>query len=459
MLQKFFTIILLSILIVCESFPQSKNSFRIRLKEGWFIQSSKKVKVTGQKISSINYNAEDWFPAEVPSTILGALVKDKVYSNIYYAENLTKIPTDRFIVPWWYRTEFIVRKAKNFNTVKLEFNGINYRANIWFNGTKVADSDTTEGSFRRFEINVSKFVKYGEKNVLAVEIIPPVNGEPTIGFVDWNPRPPDRSMGLWRSVILKFSGSVSINYPFVRSKVDTVTWKKAKLTISAELQNNSNMKISGLLIGNIGSIKFSKKVVLEAKQTSLVTFRPEDFPQLIINKPRLWWTHDFGKPELYSLSFSFIINDQISDKRFIKFGIREVTDFFTSQGFRGFKLNGKKILIRGGGWTDNLLLDNTYQNIKYQIKYARHLNLNTIRMEGFWGENQDIYNLCDENGILIMVGWSAQWEWKNVFGAPTDKYGGIKSPEDIKIVSESFKDQIKWLRNHPVINCRDLSWK
>lgn len=79
------------------------------------------------------------------------------------------------------------------------------------------------------------------------------------------------------------------------------------------------------------------------------------------------------------------------------------------------------------------------------------MHLNTIRMEGFWGENSDIYDLCDEKGILIMVGWSCQWEWQNIFGKPNDEYGGIKSPEDMATAAQSFEDQIKWLRNHPSI--------
>ncbi|MGE5681634.1 MAG: glycoside hydrolase family 2 TIM barrel-domain containing protein, partial [Bacillota bacterium] len=114
-------------------------------------------------------------------------------------------------------------------------------------------------------------------------------------------------------------------------------------------------------------------------------------------------------------------------------------------------LNGRKILIRGGGWVDNLFLDNTYENYEAQIRYAKHMNLNTIRLEGFWGNNEDLYNLCDENGILLMAGWSCQWEWPASLGKETDQYGGIKSPEDILLISKSWKDQIKWLRNHPSI--------
>ncbi len=110
----------------------------------------------------------------------------------------------------------------------------------------------------------------------------------------------------------------------------------------------------------------------------------------------------------------------------VRFGIREVSDYFNDQGHRGYKLNGKKVLIRGGGWTDDMLLDNRRRKVAAEVAYARHMNLNALRLEGFWGSSEDLYNLCDENGILLMAGWSCQWEWEHYIGKPTDeRYGGI----------------------------------
>lgn len=433
------------------TYCSGNNSGRLDLKKNWLIQSSAKVKEDGNQISTVGFNTAGWYKAEVPSTVLGDLVKDKIYTGIFFGKNLEKVPVERFKVPWWYRTEFTIPWDEGMNTYKLEFNGINYRANIWLNGKKIASADTTFGSFRRFEINVSGLAKPGQKNILAVEVTPPAKGEPTMGFVDWSPQAPDHNMGLWRGVSLKICGDVSVNFPFVKTRVDTASLKKAWLTISSEVQNNSGKEVSGELICSIGRIKISKKVSLAPNEIKLVTFKPDDYASLVINNPRLWWTYDFGRPELYSMNIGFKINNRISDERHIEFGIREVSDYFTKQGFRGYKLNGKKILIRGGGWADNMLLDNSYDNLVYQIDYAKQMNLNTIRMEGFWGESQDIFNLCDKKGILIMVGWSAQWEWEDVLGKPADDYGGIKSAEDMKTISESFDDQIKWLRNHPSI--------
>ncbi|MCL5030292.1 MAG: glycoside hydrolase family 2 [Bacteroidetes bacterium] len=450
---RLFSSFLLIIFFLTASFnyAKDKTNYKMKLKNNWFIQSSEKIKETGEQISTPAFNTNGWYHAEVPTTVLAALVKNKVYNDIFFDKNLDKISPEPFKKSWWYRTEFEIPKNKNINTAKLFFNGINYRANIWLNGIQVAKSDSVEGCFRRFEINISKAAKFGSKNILAVEIIPPVKGDPTMGFVDWNPEPADRNMGLWRPVSLELSGDVSINFPFVKTDVDTVTLKKAELTITSEIQNNSDKKVNGIIEGKIGSINFSKQVSLEPNESKLISFSPKEFSQFIIHNPRLWWTHDFGKPELYDLTLTFKIKNEISDEKNLKFGIRQVSDYFTSDGFRGFKLNGKKILIRGGGWTDNMLLNNSYKNLVAQIDYAKQMNLNTIRMEGFWGEGEDIYNLCDEKGILIMVGWSAQWEWEGVLGKPADQFGGIKSSEDMQLIAQSWKDQIKWLRNHPSI--------
>jgi exo-1,4-beta-D-glucosaminidase len=79
------------------------------------------------------------------------------------------------------------------------------------------------------------------------------------------------------------------------------------------------------------------------------------------------------------------------------------------------------------------------------------MNLNALRLEGFWGTSEDLYNVCDMNGILLMAGWSCQWEWENLVGKPNDEFGCIKDPADIKLIAQSWRDQVRWLRNHPSI--------
>jgi exo-1,4-beta-D-glucosaminidase len=457
----------------------------------WFIQSSAKVKTGGEQISQPGLLMDRWYPANVPATVLGTLVQNNVHADLYFGDNLKNIPGDDFGVSWWYRTEFPLTADPSKTAFKLEFDGINYRANIWLNGKKIADVSEAYGAFRRFEFDVTAAAAPGGMNVLAVEVFPPRPGDPTIGFVDWNPVPPDKNMGIWREVRVKSTGNVSINFPQVITKLDLETLKEARLTVSAELQNNSPNKVSGTLEGRLESAKFSREVTLEPKESKKVIFAPEDTPEMKLKNPRVWWTHDLGTPELYVLGLAFrqkmekprmeekpaieekaakkeedkatdgpwgkgkdkmMPRSLFSDVKMVRFGIREVSDYFNDQGHRGYKLNGKKILIRGGGWMDDLLLDNRRRKVAAEVAYARHMNLNALRLEGFWGSSEDLYNLCDENGILLMAGWSCQWEWEHYIGKPTDeRYGGILTPEEIKLVAQSWKDQVRWLRNHPSI--------
>ncbi|HKK44549.1 MAG TPA: hypothetical protein VJ964_03450 [Balneolaceae bacterium] len=444
--------VLLSTLNSCNSI--SKTSTDKTLNDHWQIQSSARISAGGQEISSQKFDTTGWYSAQVPGTVLASLVQDSIYKNIFFDQNMKDVPTKRFNVPWWYRTEFNIQTlTSKGQTVRLRFNGINYRADIWFNGHKIASSDSVKGGFRRFTFDVSDYAK-PRHNVLALKVTHPKPGEPTLGFVDWNPAPPDHNMGIWRKVHLMVTGPVSIDQPFVKSKVDTATLDHADLTIESVLTNHSDRSVSGKLSGSVGkNIMFSQPVQLDAGESKKVTFNPNNFPQLGLDHPRLWWVHTIGKPNLYDLHLTFVEDRYVSDRKELSFGIRSVSDYITKGGHRGFKLNGKKILIKGGGWTDPMLLNASPKYEKAGIDYAMHMNLNTIRMEGFWGSNQHLYNLCDRKGLLIMVGWSAQWEWDEYMGegAGADQFGGIKSQEQMNIAAWSWKDQITWLRNHPSI--------
>ncbi len=432
---------------------EAKEASRvIPLARSWLIQSSATARESGEIISSPSFRDEGWYKAGVPSTVLGTLVEDGVFKNPFQGRNLNRIPDSLFTVPWWYRTTFTLpAKTAGASHVSLRFLGVNYKAEVWLNGKMLADTDSVFGGFRQFEFDITNDVRFGGTNVLAVKIFKPGIGDLTLGFVDWSPEPPDHDMGLWRPVELHISGDVSLERPFVASKVDTATLKEAELTVSAELTNNSDRELAGTLEGAIGKISFAQDVSLLPREKKIVAFTPDAFRQLVIKDPRLWWTHDFGKPNLYSLRLEFKTGGVVTDLDDVTFGIRQINDYINSKGFRGYKLNGKKILIRGGGWADQIFLDHDKRNLEAQIDYAVNMHLNAIRMEGFWGENSDIFDLCDQKGVLIMAGFSCQWEWKNLIGIDNDEYGCVRSPRDMQLAARSFADQIRWLRNHPSI--------
>lgn len=432
------------------------SSSVLLLDNGWMIQSSQKTTLKGEELSMTSDNISGWYSAEVPSTVFGCLVKNGVYKEVFFGKNLEKADPAEFRCSWWYRKSFTTIN-KESTTYYLDFDGIIYSANIWLNGRQIASADTLKGTFRQFSINVSDLIRKDGENILAVEVFPPQAGDLTVGFVDWNPEAPDRGMGIWREVRLRSSGDVSLRYPFVVTKLDTASLKNASLTISCEVINNSNNKKSGYLNVIIDDgIIIKKKVQLAPAEKKLIKFTSSEYPELNIENPRIWWSHDLGKPELYDMKVSFVDGNYLSDKVETRFGIRDISTYtYTKYGreHKGFKLNGRRILIKGGGWVDQLFLMPDSIKLERQIEYVKHMNLNAIRPEGFWGNNHDLYDICDREGVLIMTGWSCQWEWPEYCGKKEcdELYGCVQTPEEVELVARSWKDMIKWLRNHPSI--------
>lgn len=272
-----------------------------------------------------------------------------------------------------------------------------------------------------------------------------------MGFVDWNPQPPDLEMGLWRPVKLHFYKSVALDNVFVESKIDHANWQGAALTIHTELKNETDHDVDARVSGEIGDVSFSQDFTLRADEDRAVKLTPEQNPQLNFQHAQLWWPWELGEPHLYPLNLTVSIDGDVSDSTQTRFGIREVRDYISPKGYRGYSVNGKKILLRGGGWADELLLRENKTNLEAQIHYAKAMNLNTIRLEGIWGSSQRLYDLADENGLFVMAGFSCQWEWKDYLGKSCDEFGGFKSNADMALATNYLCDQVLWLRNHPGI--------
>lgn len=424
----------------------------LTLHQGWAIQSSANVTAKGDALAKPGYPTAGWPAATVPSTVFGTLVKAGVYRDVFFDKNLEPISREPFKGSWWYRTEFSLGARERGSFSRLIFEGINFRANVWLNGRKIAGQDEVFGVWRRFDLDVTGVLQTGV-NALAMEVIPPKPDDFTLGFVDWNPEAPDRNLGLFREVKLRRSGPVSIEDTFVQTRVDLTTLQEASLTITGELVNRSDRACAGVLAGEIDNIHFEAGYALKPRERKLFSFSPEQTPALRLQKPRLWWPVHLGEPNLYELKLRAAEGSDLSDQQAITFGIREVGDFLNEAGHRGYVVNGKKVLIRGGGWVDDLFLNEDEKNLAAQIGYVRQMNLNTIRLEGFWGSSQRLYDLADRHGLLVMVGFSCQWEWENYLGRPQkdDRFGMAKTPEETELLSSYLRDQVRWLRNHPSV--------
>jgi len=422
----------------------------ILLDTGWYVFSSSESDAGGNEISSDSFEGTNGYQTSVPSTVLAALARNNVYKDIYVGDNFDKIPKKQFEVPWWYRTNFTLDHLLGGEQYNLVFEGINYKANIWLNGRLVASADSVEEPFRMYDFSVTQFLKTG-KNVLAIEVFPPKDGDLSIGWVDWNPRPADNNMGIWRPVKLVKTGAVGLKNLFIKPHLDSDNLKEASLTISVDISNKTSAPVKGVVSCKIGDINISQNYTLGPNDKKKIIFNPVDYSELHIKNPRIWWPNNLGKPELYTMEMSTTADGFSSDHQDVRFGIRDVKDYINDQGYRGFMINGKKLVIKGAGWVDDVLLDDPDEKVKEEIEYVKHMNLNTIRMEGFWGKNQKVYDYADENGILVMIGWSCFWEWQAYNKRPEDDYMAIRSPEDISLHTRAYFDQVRWLRNHPSV--------
>jgi exo-1,4-beta-D-glucosaminidase len=420
------------------------------LENDWTLFTAKGLNDSGDKISTKGFVTKQSHSAKVPGTVLANLVEQGVYTDIFVDSNFDKIDREQFKDSWWYRKDFKISKSdlSNYNLV---FEGINYRANIWLNGKKIADAKDIESPYRMFTFNVTERLLEGD-NVLAVEVFPPAKDDLTIGFVDWNPEPSDRNMGIWRPVKIVETGKVALVNPQVVSKIDLNTLKEADLNISTELVNYSDKEKIVVVSGEIEDVVFEKEVVLNSKSSKKIEFNSQNFPQLKLGNPRLWWPNGLGDPNLYNLKLTVTENNTVSDKKDIRFGIRDIEEYINQQGHKGWKVNGKKVLIKGAGWVDDILLNDDDQKVKDQLAYVKHMNLNTVRLEGFWGKNQTLFDTCDELGLLVMIGWSCQWEWQDYCGRPElDTFMSITTDHDMEVQTQGYADQVTWLRNHPSV--------
>jgi exo-1,4-beta-D-glucosaminidase len=456
-----FTVAIAGILLVSSGAfagpPAGAPGERMELKRDWQLQSSCEAKAGGEQVSAVGFDASKWHRTDLPNTVVGALVDDKTYADPTYGTNLKSLPgmdyssktffalqnmpnDSPFRCSWWFRTEFAVPADFEKKAQWLHLLGINYRANIWINGKKVADEKDVAGTFVTFEFDVSKFLVPGKANGLALEIFAPQKNDLGITWVDWNPTPADKDMGIWKEVFLTATDSVSLRNSFVASKLDT-EYKTAALTVSADVRNSSADAVEGVLRVAIGDVQVRQTVKLAAGETKSVEFSPEHYTELNFVHPRLWWPYQMGEPNLYAAKLRFEVDGHASDSSEVTFGIREATSELTDKGYRLFKINGRKVLIRGAAWAPDMFLRWSPERVDADLAYVRDMGLNTIRLEGRI-DHEELFSKADKLGILVMPGWTCCDAW--------ERWKSWKA-EQQKIAGDSLRSQIRILRNHPSV--------
>jgi exo-1,4-beta-D-glucosaminidase len=431
---------------------------RIALREGWGLQSSEKATEGGEALSRPGFAATGWHQVTVPNTVVGALVENGTYPDPFFGMNLRSLPgmtypvaknfsllpmspQSPFARSWWYRKEFDLPAGQGGRAVFLNFDGINYRANIWFNGQRLADAREAAGAFRRYALDVTRWARPGGRNAVAVEVFAPEVTDLAVTWVDWNPMPPDKNMGLWSDVYVTDSGPIALAHPHVISRLDLPSLDVAHLDVSVEAVNTTDRAVQGTLRGAIGEIRFAQAVALAPREKKIVRFTPATTPVLDVRSPRLWWPYRMGEQNLHTIALEIESEGAVSDRQQARFGIREVTSELTDKGHRLFRVNGRRVLIRGGGWASDMMLRRSSARLRAEMRYVKEMGLNAVRSEGKF-ESDEFFDVADEEGILLMIGWCCCDHWET-----WDKWDA----EDHRVAVASLGDQTRRLRNHPSV--------
>ena len=422
----------------------------------WRLQRASQVKATGAQISSKGFDTSSWTVATVPATVLMSYVNAGALPNPNYDDNLMLTSESFFNSNFWYRREFQVSSEMQGQRVFLNFDGINWKADIWLNGQKV---DRVEGAFMRGKTDITRYLRDGV-NVLAVEIekcahpgsaklkneqTTDYNGgllgadnptfHATVGW-DWISSIRGRDIGIWDDVYLTSSpNGLTLSDPLVSSRVridgkDTL----ATMTPAVMVKNHADTPFTGTVSGWIGQIKFEKEITLAAHATEEISFAPADFPQLKNQKMHLWWPNGYGEAYLYDAGFS------AGGTNFnYKAGIREVTYKEVATRLQVF-VNGVRFVPMGGNWgfSENNLC---YRGREYDaaVRYHRDMHLNCIRNWVGQVGDREFYEACDRYGVMV---WQDFW-----LANPADG----PDPYDNDLFLRNARDYVLRIRQHPSI--------
>jgi hypothetical protein len=447
--------------------PSPTPEGRLNLAGGrWRVQRENLVAAPGPTISKPSYSDADWLVATVPGTIQTSYLNAGAIPDPNYGANQLQVSDSFFYSDFWYRTVFTPPPARPGQIQWLNFDGIDWKAQVFLNGEPLGN---IAGGFIRGRFDVTSKLIPGQPNVLAVRVdkndtpgsckqktyeSPGVNGgalgadNPTfhssIGW-DWIPTVRGRNTGIWGEVFLETTGAVTLHNPAVTSVLSDNN-QTAQVTLAVEAVNHTAQPIKGTLEVNFGEIAFGQAVTVPPSSRITVTLDPSHHP---IENPRLWWPAGYGDPYLYDVRVAFETSNtsgiydgfgsgihQISDKKTFKAGIRQMTASEDGGDLRLF-INGRRFIPRGGNWGFGEV------NLRYRareydaaVRYHREMNFTMIR--NWVGQIPDdaFYEACDRHGIVV---WQDFW-----LANPWD--GPI--PNDNALFLSNARDLILRIRSH-----------
>ncbi|MGW2490848.1 glycoside hydrolase family 2 protein [Streptomyces sp. NPDC001606] len=413
---------------------------------GYAVRSTAEVSDSAAAVSSPGYPTQGWYPAGPRSTVLAALLADGVYPDPFRSTNQREIPRADFEVPWWYRADFTVEDTTR--RTYLDFSGVVSAADVYVDGHRVAQAADVTGVYTHHELDITALVRPGT-NTVAFRVRPnDPDNDLTMGWLDWLQPPPDRNMGIVRDVLVRRGGPVALRDAHVVTRLDVPSLATADLTVRARVRNDSGTPVTALISGRVAGTELSRTVPLAAHRTTTVTFSPADVPGLHLTAPSVWWPAGMGGQPLYDLDLTASVSGTPSDTAHQSFGIRDVRAPLDADGARQYRINGRRLLVKGGGWAPDEFLRWDDRYAEDRLRYAVDLGLNTLRLEGHL-EPDEFFTLADRLGVLTLPGWECCDKWEgDVNGSEA---GREWTAADHPVAKASMAAEAARLRDHPSV--------
>ncbi|HEY1219656.1 MAG: discoidin domain-containing protein [Bryobacteraceae bacterium] len=427
----------------------------------WRVERAWLVGAAGEAISQSGFSDSNWLIATVPGTVLTSYLNAGAVPDPNYGDNQNLISDSFFCADFWYRDVFFAPAVPAGRRVWLNFDGINWKADVYLNGKKLG---RIEGAFMRGRFDVTGKLYPGEANVLAVRIeknrTPGSTKEKTVmGFGsnggalgadnptfhssigwDWMPAVRGRDTGIWNSVYLTASGPVTIEDPLVSTSLPLPDTSRADVGLELTLRNHEPRPVAGKLRVRFGEATFEMPVTVGPSTAKAVKLDAAAHPELRLRNPKLWWPNGYGDPNLYAVELQFETADgQASDTKRFQTGVRQFTYSEEGGALRIF-INGRRFVPRGGNWgfSEDLL---RYRAREYDAAVRYHRDMNFTMIRNWVGQTFDdaFYEACDRYGIVV---WQEFW-LANPWDGP--------DPDDPAMFLLNVRDTVLRIRNHPSI--------
>lgn len=331
----------------------------------------------------------------------------------------------------WYGKIVTLPQSWRGKTVRIRFEAVNYRAEVWVNGEAAG---AHEGGYTGFELEIGDLLTAGE-NFIAVRVVTPIiTRDVVIDGLGRDHMPHWRGAiagGIWQPVSLIATGAIFVADTFVSTDIAT-----GVATLASTFQNRA-MSIQTAEVewtitpfgGEIPVASAKKTLVLNPGSTQ----RAET---LAVDDHKLW---DLDDPNLYVATITVAVNNAQSDREETRFGFCA----FTAAG-KHFYLNGKKLILKTAFneafYPHSLAYPRDVELLKKEFALIKAGNLNTIRP---WRKPQPkiVYDLADELGVLFVGALPVECmgHWPQI------------TPDTRRRIENEAIEMVKRDRNHPCI--------